>query len=1156
MKRTWHHPTSPESSTHAWRGQDSLAGSNESRRWLEREFQEGAAEAGSDVNRRDFVKLMGASAALAGLSGVSCRKPESVLIPSTKSAEWSVPGKALMYSSAIERGYGAEPLLVTTHEGRPTKLDGNPLHPEARGGSDSLTQAAILDLYDPDRSRKPLAKGKAITPAAMEAELTNLQTELVSTQGKGVAVLLGVSSSPTRNRLVGDLRKKFPGLAWFAYEVLASGYAELAADEFFGPGVRPVPRFDKAKTVLALDSDFLGVEKASSASVAAFAAARKPEDDKHEAREDMARLYVAEAAFSVTGGMADHRVRVPASQIFKFAVLIGKEIARLGKDATLAAMVDNISVPTEPGQFDPRWIQECAKDLVASEGKAIVLAGGRQPVAVQQLVLAINQALQAFGDNGCIALYQTTKAELGSLAELKLAIDKGQVTTLVSLTPADPAYDAPGDFRWKDARARLAKVVHFGTRVNRTAIEADLHVPGTHFLEAWGDVFDATGIYSLVQPVIAPLYNSLSQLQLLARLLAPVPVAPAAAPGAATATPAPAPATPAVKPATAMDAGYEAVRATFVEVLRGTGKQTGTDDAWNQALRDGFLAGSGFAKLPSAQGKAGNFAALAGKAMRPAPTKENPEFAFAADPSILDGRFINNAWMQEAPDPITKLTWDNAALMSPATAAALGLYTAKGRSFSDITGNDSNRFQSQGDGDQSVPMVRLTVEGISVELPLLVAFGHADNVVTLPLGYGQSGDRPGQIQLPMRVGHGTGFDVNPLRRLADPYFLQGKMEKGEGRHVLALTQEHGAMEGRALVREGTMARYQENPEFAGTEADDAHIPENISLYKPVGYDRKTDKFDRPHLFDEKHQWAMTIDLTQCTGCNACLVACQAENNIPIVGKEQVRRGREMHWIRMDRYFVARQDKTGSLANDDNPEMVMQPVACVHCESAPCETVCPVNATVHSEEGLNLMAYNRCIGTRYCANNCPYKARRFNYFDYNKRPLNELYRGPMSKVKGMPESLKLQKNPNVTVRMRGVMEKCTYCIQRIENAKIKQFARRRNKPVELGVPSAGVEFTLEEIRVPTDVVKVACQQACPSEAIVFGNLLDPKSAIRRHKEIETKGDRRPIVSRHPRNYDLLKYVGTLPRTSYLARIKNPNPLMPDAGLVGNATISIH
>lgn len=1144
MKRTWQHPESKSTSTRAWRGEQSLAATPEARQWLEREFQDGAGDPANEVNRRDFVRLMGASAALAGFAGVSCRKPESYLVPHTKNVEWQVPGKALLYSTAMGRGHGAEPLLVTTYEGRPTKLDGNPLHPHARGGSDSLVQAAILELYDPDRSRLPTAKGQTIAPEAMEAELVKLQQELASTQGKGIGFMVGISSSPTRLRLIDEMRRRFPGTAWFAYEALESGHVQSAADKFFGPGVRPVVQFSKAQRVLALDCDFLGTEKISSASVAEFAAARKPEDDKMHARKDMARLYVAEAAFSVTGGMADHRMRVAGSQVVKLAALLAKGVAAKTKDAALAAIVDSLNVPVGEGEFDSRWIEECASDLAAHTGKSIVLAGERQPAEVHQLVFAINQALESYGEQGCAELFQGPKEEFGTLADLKAAIDKGEVTTLVLTTPADPAYDTPADFRWSDVRARLAKVVQIGTRVNRTAMEADLHIPGTHFLEAWGDVYDARGIYSLVQPVILPLYGGTSELQLLARLLAPVAEPAAAAPADAAA---PAPATP--KP----DAGFEAVRATFAEVLRGTGKNDSIEDAWNQALRDGFLAGTAFAKLGGAAGKADGLSSGLAKLFRPAPTFENPEFAFAVDASVLDGRLINNAWMQEAPDPVTKLTWDNAALMSPATAQALGVYAPKPRKFTD---HQTDRFTSLGDGDQTVPMVRLMVEGISVEMPVLVAFGHVDNVITLPLGYGQSGDRPGQPKLPMRVGHGTGFDVNPLRRLASPYFTPGKVEKTEARYTLALTQEHGAMEGRAIVREGSLARYEQTPAFASVEAEDSHVPENISLYKPVGFDKKTGEFDRPHLFDEKHQWAMTIDLSQCTGCNACLVACQAENNIPIVGKEQVRRGREMHWIRMDRYFVARQDKHGHFLNEENPEMLMQPVACVQCESAPCETVCPVNATVHSEDGLNLMAYNRCIGTRYCANNCPYKARRFNYFDYNKRPLNELYRGPISREKGVPQSLQLQKNPNVTVRMRGVMEKCTYCIQRLEGAKIKQMARRRKKPQELGLPSDKVELSIEEIRIPTDSVKVACQQACPSEAIVFGNLLDPNASIRRHKEFEMKGDRRPIVSRHPRNYDLLNYIGTLPRTSYLARIKNPNPKMPDGEHVGNATISIH
>jgi molybdopterin-containing oxidoreductase family iron-sulfur binding subunit len=1143
MKRTWQHPESKSTNTRAWRGQQSLEATPEARQWLEREFQDGAGDPASEVNRRDFVRLMGASAALAGFAGVSCRKPESYLVPHTKNVEWQVPGKALLYSTAMGRGHGAEPLLVTTYEGRPTKLDGNPLHPHARGGSDSLVQAEILELYDPDRSRLPMAKGKTITADAMEAELVKLQQELASTQGKGIGFLVGISSSPTRLRLIDEMRRRFSGTKWFAYEALESGNLSSAADKYFGPGVRPVAQFSKAQRVLALDCDFLGTEKISSASVAEFAASRKPEDDEMNLRKDMARLYVAEPAFTVTGGMADHRLRVAGSQVVKLAVLIAKGIATKTKDAALAAIVDSLNVPVGDAEFDSRWISECANDLAEHTGKAIVLAGERQPAEVHQLVFAINQALEAYGEQGCAELFQSRTEEFGSLTDLKAAIDKGKVTTLVLTTPADPAYDTPADFRWSDVRARLAKVVQLGTRLSRTAMEADLHVPGTHFLEAWGDVYDARGVYSLVQPVILPLYGGTSELQLLARLLAPVAEPAAAAPADAAA----APATP--KP----DAGFEAVRATFAEVLRGTGKNDSIEDAWNQTLRDGFLAGTAFAKLPGAAGKTDGLTPGLSKLFRPAPTFENPEFAFAVDASVLDGRLINNAWMQEAPDPVTKLTWDNAALMSPTTAQALGVYAPKPRKFTD---HQTDRFQSLGDGDQTVPMVRLTVEGISVEMPVLVAFGHVDNVITLPLGYGQSGDRPGQPKLPMRVGHGTGFDVNPLRRLASPYFTPGKIDKTEERYTLALTQEHGAMEGRAIVRAGSLSRYEQNPGFAAVEAEDSHVPENISLYKPVGFDRRTGEFDRPHLFDEKHQWAMTIDLSQCTGCNACLVACQAENNIPIVGKEQVRRGREMHWIRMDRYFVGRQDKHGHFLNEDNPEMLMQPVACVQCESAPCETVCPVNATVHSEDGLNLMAYNRCIGTRYCANNCPYKARRFNYFDYNKRPLNELYRGPVSREKGVPKSLQLQKNPNVTVRMRGVMEKCTYCIQRLEGAKIKQMARRRKKPQELGVPSDKVELSIEEIRIPTDSVKVACQQACPSEAIVFGNLLDPKCAIRRHKEFEMRGDRRPIVSRHPRNYDLLNYIGTLPRTSYLARIKNPNPKMPDGEHVGNATISIH
>ena len=1141
MKRTWNHPRNDRSATVAWRGADSLSGTPEARRWIEREFQEGASELGGDpaLNRRDFVRLMGAATALAGMSGVSCRKPTSHLVPYTKNVEWVIPGKALLYTTALPWREGAVPLVVTTYEGRPTKLEGNPLHPNSRGTTDSWTQASVLDLYDPDRSRAPLAKGQKMAADALAAALGQVKADLAAQKGAGVGFLVGLSSSPTRRRLIEEMKKAYPQAKWFRYESLDPVNAREAVAKAYGPGARLVTDFKKVRKVLALDSDFLGVDKESMASVADFAAARKPEDEHGKPRKDMARLYVVEPALTVTGGMSDHRLRSSGSKVAVVAALIAKKVAEATKNAALQSLVQGLSIPADHG-FDLRWIDECAADLVASLGEAVVLVGPRQPTGVHALALALNEAVGSVGPpfGGCISVVASATETFGTLADLKTSVSKGEVATLISLTAADPAYDTPADFDWKDLRSRLKKLVHLGPRVNRTAFEADLHVPGTHFLEEWGDVLDERGAYSVVQPMVLPLYGGTSEISFYLKLLAPANP-PADAPKD--------------------DPAYLAVRETFAAQLKAQALVESDEEEWNLTLRNGFLKGS--LELAADRPKlfeAGTLAPLVASALK-APAGEGMEILFATDPSIYDGRFINNGWLQEMPDPVTKLTWDNAALISPKTAHKLGVYTAVPRKGDD----PHSRFQSLGNGDQTVPMVKITVEGVSVTLPVLVAFGHDDDCITLPLGYGQTGGKD-QPKLPMRVGAGAGFNVNPLRRLASPFRSRGTVAKVERRYTLALTQEHGSMEGRALVREGTVDRYEEDPSFAAREAEDGHIPPNISLYKPKGYDRKTGQFDRAHLFDEKNQWAMVIDLNQCTGCNACLVACQAENNIPIVGKDQVRRGREMHWIRMDRYFVARQDEHGKYLNEDNPEMLIQPVACVHCESAPCETVCPVNATVHSEEGLNLMAYNRCIGTRYCANNCPYKARRFNFFDYNKRPITALYSGPFNVLssdpeksrKGVPQSLRLQKNPNVTVRMRGVMEKCTYCIQRLESAKIKQMEKRRRKPQETGQPSENVELSLDEIRVPGDSVKVACQQACPSEAIVFGNLLDSKSAIRRYKEIDEKDPNRPIKSLHNRNYDLLRYINALPRTSYLARIKNPNPKMPDAPFVGNATISIH
>ena len=628
-------------------------------------------------------------------------------------------------------------------------------------------------------------------------------------------------------------------------------------------------------------------------------------------------------------------------------------------------------------------------------------------------------------------------------------------------------------------------MIHHGTRVNATDKAASLHLPGTHYLESWGDTRTANGVYSIVQPMIQPLYNGVSENEIYLALLGkkafvaakPDPKAPAAAPSE--------------------DPAYEAVRETFASVAGGM-----DEVKWNYTLRDGFLKDSVAAKGDAF--KASAVAALVGKAKATeAPSDKSLEVVLVPDSSLWDGRFVNNGWLQEAPDPVTKLTWDNAALIGSVTYRGLNL-----------------KAQKEG----LAPMVKITVGDKSIVLPALEAPGHVANSITIQLGYGQ--------EVTGFVGKGTGFNGYSILSNAGEYVLTGAKIEATGEfYQLAITQEFDNMVGRALYREGVKG---DTDNFAQITGIDSHIPESVSLYggqfgEKKNYDPKAG--DEGFDFKNRHQWGMSIDLSKCTGCTVCLIACQSENNIPIVGKDQVQKGRVMHWIRMDRYF-ATPEKTDvdiplELDHLETAEMVTQPVACQQCESAPCETVCPVNATVHTEEGLNSMAYNRCIGTRYCANNCPYTARRFNWFDYNKRPLDELYRGPLSTPEktGVKESIKLQKNPNVTVRMRGVIEKCTYCVQRLESAKIKQMTLQRDS---------------KNFRIPTDSVKSACQQACPTGAIEFGDIADKNSKV-----FKVKGDGSHENPGSPRNYQLLKYINTRPRTSYLARIRNVNPAMPGA-----------
>ena len=1105
-KRIWHHPEVPAGETTvAWRSVGQLEDTADFRQWLDREFPRGAAEMANEedveTSRRSFLKLMGASTALAGFGMAACRRPEAYIVPYTKAPEWVIPGKATYYASSMPRAHGATPLVVTTFEGRPTKLAPNMLHPDAEG-TDAFAQASVLDLYSPSRSRGFLKSGKTAPRAEFEALLASLAAD----KSVKIGFLFGADDSPTRARLTKELAAKFAAAKFYQYEALTGDSANIA----LGDGIKLVADFSKADRILSLDCDFAGTD--SQGPVTPFFDRRKPEGKTYDEKPDaskMNRLYAVEAAFTLTGGMADHRLRVSPSQV----TAVAAQIARgLGVKAGVAIV--------SPALVDPKqvaWVDALVEDLKENAGKSAVLAGSRQSLALHLLAHEINVALGNIGAAKPLLAVQTETAGLGNLTALKADIDSKIIETLVFITPSNPIYDAPADLKLAESFAKLKTSIHLGMRTDASAHASTWHVPAAHYLESWSDARTARGTYTIVQPMILPLYKDcVSELELLLALLSADGKLLNGEGEKGAASPA-----------------YTAVRATFSAVA-GEG-----DTAWKKLLRDGFLAESAYPLAnPTSQGD------MSAPLIATLPTKDSLEVIFATDSSIFDGRWIDNGWLQEAPDPISKLTWDNVALVAPKTAKELGIYDQ----IIQLETPFASRSPDDEAQNRTSPMINVVVNGQTLEIPVLISFGQAENTLVIPLGYGQGFDEHDELKRgPLNagfvglVGVNRGFNAYPLRTAATHYFATGATAKPTGkRYSVALTQEHHAMYGRALAREISTQDDEQKGSFEAQlvnvpkQGNDSHAPPNISLYKPH------DRAGQPLINDPLHQWGMSIDLSSCMGCNACLVACQAENNIPIVGKTQVAMGREMHWIRMDRYFAAQKDNT---FDEDNPALVPQPVACVQCEFAPCETVCPVNATIHTEDGLNAMAYNRCIGTRYCANNCPYKARRFNYFDYNKRnPLisHNLYKGPFGE-KQVGEAPHLQKNPNVTVRMRGVMEKCTYCVQRIQDAVIRQKRGQKQEALVAGKPSTEMHVNVNTLRIPVDSLKTACQDACPASAITFGNLLDEdKSVMGRTKRIA-------------RNYDLLNYIGTLPRTSYLARVKNPNPKMPDAKFIGKATV---
>jgi len=1071
-----------------WRGLDELAETPEFRQWVEKEFPAGASEFTDPVSRRHFVKIMSASFLLAGIGLTGCRRPEEKIFPFAKMPEGYTHGVPQWFATAMPVRGSAIPLIARSNDGRPTKVEGNALHPDSSGGTDCFAQASVLNLYDPDRAMRFVKGGNKVSREEAFDFLRQLSRDAEAKGGEGLCFLIERSSSPSRARLQKLIRKKFPQAVWFVHEPVDFAIHRFAAtlafdDELplvhdsWGHTRAPYYRLDKAARILSLDCDFIGSEEDSHRLIHDFAKGRRLE----KPQDEMSRLYVIESLFTLTGANADHRLRAPPSAVPGIAAKIAAEVLNAAaptevEASELKAVLEKIP---DTVNVDPKWIKACALDLVENKGRALVLAGYRQPLAVHLIAHAMNVALGAVGRTvefqQVLQAGQILEDRVLPISSLVKGLNDGYVDTLVILN-ANPAYSAPADLDWAGARRKAKTVVRLGYYEDETAAGCDWHFPMAHYLESWGDARTSDGTLVPIQPLIEPLFGGITELEFLGRICG-----------------------------FEKTGAYELVRETFKTFV----SSADFEESWQRFLHDGFLADSAVKPVSVRFNwrRAGRLVKP-----QPPPSKDSLEVIFHRDYSVDDGRYSNNGWLQEMPDPITKMVWENVILLSKKTADDLRLRWPKNSEYHRV----------------EAPLVKVSLDGREVIGPAWIQPGMADNVIGLALGYGRW--KAG------RVGNRAGYNAYRLRTSAQPCIATGATLSDTGRvHPLSTTQNHWAMEGRPIVREANLEQYHQHPNFA----KDMDMPEPpgpkdaqgrpLPMYpNPLDIPGKDGKTPRERAL---HEWGMSIDLNACVGCAACVMACQSENNVPIVGKDQVGRNREMHWLRIDRYYA------GSV---EDPQAVNQPMLCQHCEAAPCENVCPVNATVHDEEGLNLMAYNRCVGTRYCSNNCPYKVRRFNYLDYNRRPLDKLvgpfytsplvhatdgewdllrwWKNPDTGIRPADEweLLKLVKNPDVTVRMRGVMEKCTFCLQRIEQAKIAQ-------KVKAGATG--------DVEVPDGVIKTACQQACPADAIVFGNLKDPDSRVSQLK-------------RQARDYAVLEFLETKPRATYLARVRNPNPAMPD------------
>jgi molybdopterin-containing oxidoreductase family iron-sulfur binding subunit len=985
---------------------------------VETEFPQGALALDRGVDRRDFVKLMGASMALGGLA--ACNRPAEKIVPYVRQPEGLIPGKPIFFASAMPISGYAHGVLVESHMGRPTKIEGNPDHPSSLGATNAFMQASILGLYDPDRSQVVRHLGEISTYSDF---LAALQPELkaAATNGAGLRILTQTVTSPTLGAQIQQVLAQFPGAKWHQWEAAGGHNVREGMRLAFGGYANAVYHFDKANVVVSLDSDALDRGPGHLRHARDFSSRRKV----RKGTKSINRLYAIESGPTGIGSIADHRLAVKPSQVEAYARAIAAGVGA-GGNAASAEHAD--------------WIAALVRDLQKNRGASIVVVGEEQPPSVHAIAMAINQALGNIG--ATITITDSVEVapvnQIDSLRQLVADMNAGAVRTLVMIG-GNPAYDAPGDIPFVKAMDKVPFRAHLSHYYDETSMHVHWHIPETHYLESWSDARAHDGTISIVQPLIAPLYNGRSPHELLGALLGGMDQSP-----------------------------YDVVRG-YWSAKAGA---LNFNNTWRKWLNDGVIAGSA---LPARA--AGGTPALPATQPPSNSATQNYELRILPDPNIYDGRFANNGWLQELPKPQTKITWENVALISPKTAVAIGY-------------GDKRRDELVNEKQTLIANIRY--RGQTIRTPIWVVPGHADGTITMFMGYGRT--RGGKLATPSAdttsmlapelapfhlAGGVMGVDLTPFR-------FSDALTGGAGAEIeltsdapyeIGCTQEHQSLnvsdvgEDRGIIRSATFAEYLAKPDFVREHKPEEELSKE-SMYPGFEY--------------KSHAWAMVIDTSVCTGCNGCVVACQSENNIPIVGKEQVVAEREMHWLRIDRYYRG---------DPENPEVFHQPVPCMQCENAPCEPVCPVGATSHSGEGLNDMTYNRCVGTRYCSNNCPYKVRRFNFFHYSD------YETP---------ALKAHRNPDVTVRTRGVMEKCTYCVQRINAAKIN--AEKDGK---------------QGRRVRDGEVVTACQQACPTNAIVFGDMNDPTSAV-------------ASLKAEPTNYALLAELNTRPRTTYLGAIRNPNP----------------